>query len=76
MHFSLAGTAEQLAALIEVEALLQRSIGSSSLTALCSWQANTIREDLRNDWFLEIIANHHSAIFAPKANEGTAFDMR
>jgi len=70
------GSPEQLATQVAVDALAQRTCKGSSITRLCSFATAKVREDLRNEWFLKMIASHEAAIFAPAGGEGIAFDMR
>jgi hypothetical protein len=69
-------TPEQVAALGEADSVTQEFIAGSSMTVLCSLAPGKVPNDLRSDWFLKMIGNHHSAIFAPKKSEGVAFEMR
>jgi hypothetical protein len=69
-------TPSQLAAQVAIDVAAQGSMQGSSRTVLCSYQFEKVRQDMRDDWFLKMMANHHSAIFAPRGGEGVAFDMR
>ena len=69
-------TVDQMTTQGAIEAAIQSAVGDSAMTVLCSFCAAKVSDDVRNDWFLRMIQNHHSAIFAPKKGEGVAFDMR
>jgi hypothetical protein len=69
-------TPEQIAVLAGADEAIQQFISGSSTIVLCSLASSTVLKELRSDWFLKMILNHNSAIFAPKRSEGVAFDMR
>jgi hypothetical protein len=42
---------------------------------LCPYQIRAIEPETHSDWFMQVIKNHHAAIFAPRHSEGIAFKL-
>jgi hypothetical protein len=65
---------------IESDIIIQRTVhftyGNFSGSVICSYPVDKIEPKMHGKWLVDILQNHHAAIFAPKLGEGIAFDMR
>jgi hypothetical protein len=65
---------------IESDMIIQRTVhftyGNFPGSVICSYPVDKIEPKMHGKWLVDILQNHHAAIFAPKLGEGIAFDMR
>jgi hypothetical protein len=65
---------------IESDIIIQRTVhftyGNFPGSVMCSYQVDKIEPKIHGQWLINILQNHHAAIFAPKSGQGIAFDMR
>ena len=68
-------TKEQIAANVNVEHTFHSNFDKFPGSVLCPYLVEKIEPRLHGQWLVDILQNHHAAIFAPKLGEGIAFDM-
>jgi hypothetical protein len=65
---------------IESDIIIQRTVhftyGNFPGSVICSYPVDKIEPKMHGKWLVDILQNHHAAIFAPILGEGIAFDMR
>jgi hypothetical protein len=65
---------------IESDIIIQRTVhftyGNFPGSVMCSYPVDKIEPKIHGQWLVNILQNHHAAIFAPKSGQGIAFDMR
>lgn len=64
---------------IESDIIIQRTVhftyGNFSGSVICSYPVDKIEPKMHGKWLVDILQNHHAAIFAPKSGQGIAFNM-
>jgi hypothetical protein len=75
MHFPEVKTEEQIASRLVVECTYHSTFHSFSGSLLCSYPVKEMEPRRHGKWLVDILHNHHAAIFAPKSGQGIAFNM-
>jgi hypothetical protein len=69
-------TKQQAESDIIIQHTVHFTFGNFPGSVMCSYQVDKIEPKIHGQWFVNILQNHHAAIFAPKSGQGIAFDMR
>jgi MEDS: MEthanogen/methylotroph, DcmR Sensory domain len=61
---------------ISIEYSAHSNFHSFPGSILCHYPVDKIEPRIHGQWLVDILQNHHAAIFAPKSGQGIAFNLR
>jgi len=66
-------TEEEVNSIIEIERLVEVSVEGTQDRIVCSFSVKGEQHPSFGAWFIEMIRNHHGAVFVPATSEGVGF---
>ena len=66
---------EQIVDELDLERTYHSTFDSFGGSLLCSYSVEEIEPRNRGKWIVELLQNHHSAIFLRKSRDGIAFNL-